>query len=179
MPLEFETAFAAIGAFYVISAAFMIKMTLRSFFLEKALYGLSETPTPFWVRHQSEYILSGVWLVGMSGLLTFFRIDAVVWLWCLAVIHQAVYLFFLAPYKVDPIDPPELEDRKRTRNAFWLYCAFGGLIVWAYSSEVLRPLSILSVSEKVCLVLGFASLTVMALWWLPPSLKWLHSRNKE
>lgn len=136
-----------VALFYLVTGVYAARVLLRYAPLEQALDLIEATPRPFWLRHQTTWLASGSLIIALGALLLLFRLDLALYVTVFAVAQQAFYLYWLAPRKIDPHDPPDPAGRKATHTAFLGYSTYALAVTWAFGSGHLRTLSGLSLVE--------------------------------
>lgn len=136
-----EIALRSIGAFYTFAGLVAARAALTSNLLDVALAAITLKKPDRIDTHRT------IWLVGLSvlifagGVALLLLLEPAAWLFVANAIIQALYFAALGPYYFDAADPPDPAGRRRSINAFVIYCASTAFVVWAAYGGRLIPLS--------------------------------------
>jgi hypothetical protein len=135
-----DIVLTAVGAFYVFAAYALTRAVLTSHLLDVALAQISGGKPSSAERALVVWHLGSAVVIFAGGAMLAMRLAPAAWLFLVAAAGQALYLGWLAPRYFDRDDPPEPAGRRKTINAFVVYCAATALVVWAWASSGLVPL---------------------------------------
>lgn len=134
-----QVVLTLIGVFYALAGLVAIRASLQGRMLDVAISKISmappkraETARGLWLLISSVVVLAG-------GLLLIVKIEYAATAFVISAIGQAVYLLVVAPWFLDPGDPPDEKGRQQTINAFILYSAATLFVLWAYRTDRLMP----------------------------------------
>lgn len=154
--------------FYLITGVMAARVMMGYQLIEAALGSLSDTEEPFWVRHQVNYLIGGLFIIMASAILCLFQVNLALALCAFGMAHQAVYFFYLAPKKIDPFEAPDPKGRKQSQNAFLGYGFYSLAVGWAHLGGHLRPLTALATWELTALGLMLTALIGYGLYLFRP-----------
>ena len=129
------------GAFYAFAGFVAARSGLTSNLIDRALAALTLQKTPAIENHRAIWLLGLSVLVFASGATLVFLLEAAVWLFALGTSVQALFFLVLGPYYFDVADPPDPLGRRRSLNAFVIYCASTLFVIWAAYTGRLIPLA--------------------------------------
>lgn len=146
-----EVALRVVGAFYTFAGLVTARAALTSRLLDQAISAISLKPPDRIDTHRT------IWLVGLSvlmfaaGVTLMLLLAPAAWLFGVAAIIQALYFAILGPFYFDIADPPDPAGRRRSINAFVIFCAATAFVVWAAATGRLA-----SIANASALLLGAA-----------------------
>lgn len=137
----FEIGLRLIGAFYVLAGVIATRAALASRTLDTALAAIAGGMPSRAERAASAWHLAGSTLVLASGLALLLLLDLAPALFVASAVAQGAYIGLVAPRWLDVVDPPDPKGRRQTTNAFLIYSAATGLVLWSAYQGRLAPLS--------------------------------------
>jgi hypothetical protein len=132
-----DVLLVAMGAFYALAGVVGIKAALSGRMLDVAIAAIEMKPPKRAETTRGAWLLAGAVLVLAGGAALLLRIEWAAPLFALSALMQGVYLGVLAPWYLDPGDPPDQTGRQQTTNAFLIYTAATVLVLWAYKAGAL------------------------------------------
>lgn len=157
-----------VGAFYLVAALLGLRAVAMDAFLSKALDALApeEPQVRAADRLRWRYLVASTILTGLGAVALVALLTPAFPLFLLTSAFQVGYLALVAPRAVDPSDPPEPAERRRSWKAAAVYAAataFVGAAAWA---GLLRPV----VSDLASALAGAGALALLgyAAWLLKP-----------
>ncbi len=124
-------ALVAVGAFYALAGAIAARATLFASFLDAALDALAPHKANPAERERTLWLAGGAALVFAAGVALVLLLPLAPLVFGLALAHQALYLFFVAPRRLDPFDPPDPAGRRRSANAALVFAFAFAVVLWA------------------------------------------------
>lgn len=135
-----DIALRVIGAFYAFAGLVTARMGLTSNLVDHAIAAIAMQKPDRIEIHRTMWLLSLSTLTFSSGVCLMLLLEPAVWLFVLCALVQALYFVALGPYYFDATEPPDPLGRRRSINAFVLYCAATAFVVWAAYSDRLVPI---------------------------------------
>lgn len=137
----FEVLLRLVGAFYALTAPFVLRTAALSHFLDGALVALGGRSSPAQRRAERTRTLiltvqvvvlgiGGIWLMALSTIAT--------WFFVVSALGYGVYLYWIAPRYLDPHDEPDEPGRRQARNAFFVYLGATALVAAGHWGGLLR-----------------------------------------
>jgi hypothetical protein len=136
-----DIALRIIGAFYAFAGLVTARMGLTSNLVDHAIAAIAMQKPDRIEIHRTMWLLSLSTLTFSSGVCLMLMLEPAVWLFVLCALVQALYFVALGPYYFDATEPPDPLGRRRSINAFVLYCAATAFVVWAAYTGRLVPLA--------------------------------------
>ena len=134
-------ALVLIGVFYAVAGVIVARAGLMSLVVDAAIWEVSlQKPNAAEIaRHRINLLVAVLTFTG--GVLLIGRIEIAPIAFLACAVLQAIYFFLLAPFWLDPADPPSREGRRQSINAFVVYLAASLFVCWAWSTGRLDALS--------------------------------------
>ena len=126
-----DIALRVIGAFYAFAGLVTARMGLTSNLVDHAIAAIAMQKPDRIEIHRTIWLLSLSTLTFASGVCLMLMLAPAVWLFVVCAFVQALYFVVLGPYYFDAKEPPDPLGRRRSINAFVLYCAATAFVVWA------------------------------------------------
>jgi hypothetical protein len=136
-----DIALRVIGAFYAFAGLVTARMGLTSNLVDHAIAAIAMQKPDRIEIHRTIWLLSLSTLTFSSGICLMLLLAPAVWLFVLCAFVQALYFVALGPYYFDAAEPPDPLGRRRSVNAFVLYCAASAFVVWAAYVGRLIPIA--------------------------------------
>ncbi len=136
-----EFALRVVGAFYTFAGLVAARAALTSNLLDRAISAISMKPPDRVDTHLTIWLVSQSVVILAGGISLMLLLAPAAWLFVAALIGQALYFSVLAPFYFDAVDPPDPVGRRRSINAFVIYCASTAFVVWAAYAGRLIPLA--------------------------------------
>ena len=159
-------ALLLIGAFYAVAGVIVARAGLTLLVIDAAAGALSlEKPNAAEIA-RNRINLVVVVLMFSGGVMLMGRIEFALVAFVACALLQAIYFFVLAPFWLDPADPPRREGRRQSLNAFVIYLAASLFVAWAWSTGRLYPLSDASrllIAGIALAIAGFVGHIIVAL----------------
>jgi hypothetical protein len=133
-----EIILRLVGVFYAFAGYVATRAALTSRFLDRAIAAISLQKPKRSETLQSVWLLCAATIVLTGGVALLLLLDIAAWLFLLAALGQAAYLFVVAPRYFDPEDPPEPSGRRQSTNAFVIYAAACAFVLWAAATGRLK-----------------------------------------
>lgn len=126
-----EIALRFVGAFYAFAGLVTARAALTSNLIDKAISAIALKKPDRIDTHRTIWLLTLSVLMFTSGVVLMLLLEPAAWLFAAGALVQALYFVALGPYYFDAAAPPEPAARRRTINAFIIYCAATAFVVWA------------------------------------------------
>jgi hypothetical protein len=126
-----DIALRVIGAFYALAGLVTARMGLTSNLVDHAIAAIAMQKPDRIEIHRTIWLLSLSTLTFASGVCLMLMLAPAVWLFVVCAFVQALYFVVLGPYYFDAKEPPDPLGRRRSINAFVIYCAATAFVVWA------------------------------------------------
>jgi hypothetical protein len=139
--LAFEVLLRFVGAFYAMTAPFVLRTAALSHFLDGALVALGGRSSPAQRRAErarTMILTSQVIVIGIGGIWLMALSTVATWFFVVSALGYGVYLYWIAPRYLDPHDEPDEPGRRQARNAFFVYVVATALVVAGHSGGLLR-----------------------------------------
>ncbi len=136
-----EIALRVIGAFYTFAGLVTARAALTSNLVDKAISAIAMKKPDRIDTHRTIWLLSLSILMFASGVALMLLLQPAASLFAAGALVQVLYFVALGPYYFDAADPPEPAARRRTINAFVIYCAATAFVVWAGYTGRLLPIA--------------------------------------
>ena len=136
-----EIALRFIGAFYTFAGLITARAALTSSLIDKAISAIAMKKPDRIDTHRTIWLISLSVLMFTSGVALMLLLQPAAWLFAAGTLVQALYFVALGPYYFDAADPPEPAARRRTINAFVIYCAATAFVIWAAYTGRLLPVT--------------------------------------
>ncbi len=136
-----EIALRFIGAFYTLAGLVTARAALTSNLLDKAISAIAMKKPDRIDTHRTIWLVVLSILMFASGVALMLLLGPAAWLFAAGAIVQALYFVALGPYYFDVAEPPEPDARRRTINAFVIYCAATAFVIWAAYTGRLVPVT--------------------------------------
>ncbi|HWK33066.1 MAG TPA: hypothetical protein VNR51_05245 [Hyphomicrobium sp.] len=165
-----DIALRIIGAFYAFAGFLATRAGLTSHFLDRAIAAISMKKTSPHESAQTAWLIAGAAIVYAGGVVLLAGLEAAVFLFALSTLAQAAYIYYLAPRYFDVEDPPDPRGRRQTTNAFVIYAAATGFVLWAAWRGRLTSLADASHAELIaitCALLLYGGYLLRALLQTP------------
>jgi hypothetical protein len=134
-----EVVLRAMGVFYIAGAVLVVRMARVSEIMDQALAAISGEAPNRAEQFRQTWLMAGAVVTGVGGLALLMLLDLAFWIMVAAAAQQALYIGFVAPRWLDPLDPPDPTGRQQTRNAFVVYGVATALVGAALGAGLLRP----------------------------------------
>lgn len=130
-----------VGAFYTFAGLVAARAALTSNLIDQAISAISlSKPDPI-DTHRTIWLVSLSILIFIGGILLMLLLEPAAWIFAAGTLVQALYFLVLGPLYFDVADPPDPAGRRRSINAFVIYCAATAFVVWAAYTGRLIPLA--------------------------------------
>ena len=126
-----DIALRVIGAFYAFAGLVTARMGLTSNLVDHAIAAIAMQKPDRIETHRTIWLLGLSTLTFSSGVCLMLMLEPAVWIFAICLLVQALYFVALGPYYFDAAEPPDPLGRRRSINAFVLYCAATAFVVWA------------------------------------------------
>ena len=126
-----DIALRVIGAFYAFAGLVTARMGLTSNLVDHAIAAIAMQKPDRIETHRTIWLLGLSTLTFSSGVCLMLMLEPAAWIFAIGVLVQALYFVALGPYYFDAAEPPDPLGRRRSINAFVLYCAATAFVVWA------------------------------------------------
>jgi hypothetical protein len=136
-----DIALRAIGAFYTFAGLVTARAGLTSNLIDHAISAISMQKPDRIEIHRTIWLLSLSAQVFAGGVCLMLLLEPAAWIFAVATLVQAIYLVALGPLNFDAADPPDPVGRRRSINAFVIYCAATAFVVWGAYTGRLIPLT--------------------------------------
>jgi hypothetical protein len=136
-----EIALRFVGAFYTFAGLVTARAALTSNLIDKAISAITLKKTDRIDTHRTIWLVSLSILIFAGGVALLLLLEPAAWLFGAAALVQAVYFAILGPFYFDIADPPDPLGRRRSINAFVIYCASTAYVVWAAYVGRLIPIA--------------------------------------
>lgn len=136
-----DIALRVIGAFYAFAGLVTARMGLTSNLVDHAIAAIAMQKPDRIETHRTIWLLGLSTLTFSSGVCLMLMLEPAAWIFAIGVLVQALYFVALGPYYFDAAEPPDPLGRRRSINAFVLYCAATAFVVWAAYAGRLVPIA--------------------------------------
>ena len=159
-----------IGAFYAFAGLVATRSAMMSRFIDQAIAAISLEKPKSVETARSVWMLGGAALVLIGGVFLLAGLELAAWTFAASALAQASYIYVVAPRYLDDEDPPDVQGRQQTTNAFFIYAAATAFILWAAYRGRLVGVGEASTPALVAVggaLLLYAGYVGKALWWHP------------
>jgi hypothetical protein len=130
-----------VGAFYTFAGLVVARAALTSNLIDQAISAISLSKPKLIDTHRTIWLTSLSVLIFIGGVLLMLLLEPAAWLFAAGTLVQALYFAALGPLYFDAIEPPDPAGRRRSINAFVIYCAASAFVAWAAYVGRLIPIA--------------------------------------
>jgi hypothetical protein len=150
-----DIALRVIGAFYIFAGLVTARAGLTSNLIDQAIAAIAMQKPDRIEIHRTIWLLSLSVLMFAGGVCLLLLLEPAAWIFALSAGVQALYFTVLGPLYFDAAEPPDPQGRRRSINAFVIYCAATLFVGWAAYTGRLIP-----IGDASDLLLGSAAAAI-------------------
>jgi hypothetical protein len=153
-----QVAAIAVGAFYVFAGVVVLRAIALDRVMDQLLAALNEPSAPK-ERMKSRVLTVGAVLTLAGGVALMLLSPFAAPVFVTNALWQGGYLLW-AENALPPEDDSEAQGRNQTKNAFVVYLAATGFVVWLAAQWLLRPWDVPVISHAIDVAVIFAAVVV-------------------